>query len=85
MNVPEESLKHLDRIATALEGILALVEKGGAEEPPKTEVAVNDSMGSCPECESTEVKQQGRYPAAIYQCDKCQHMWVNEPDAFFKS
>ena len=83
MNVPEQSLKLLDRIATALETIAKIAEKGGADDQPTTDVAVHDSMGSCPECESSEVKQQGRYPAAIYQCDKCQHLWVNEPDAFF--
>lgn len=73
-----------ERLTVALETIAEIAKKGGADEKPQQEVAVDDSMGSCPECESTEVEQKGRYPAAIYHCTKCNHLWVNSAEAFFK-
>jgi len=85
MNVQKELFNSIERIAIALEGILSLVKSGGAEKEPPKEVSVNDSMGSCPDCDSHEVSQRGRYPAAIYQCSKCEYLWVNEPNAFFNN
>ena len=73
-----------ERLTLALETIADVVKKGGVDDKPAQEIAVDDSMGSCPECDSVEIEQKGRYPAAIYRCSKCSHLWVNSPEAFFK-
>tara|TARA_R110002096_G_scaffold51401_3_gene134402 strand:+ start:927 stop:1157 length:231 start_codon:yes stop_codon:yes gene_type:complete len=73
-----------ERIVIALERIADQGDQPEPEEQPMP-IAHDDSMGTCPQCESCEVKTVGTYPKSIYKCDGCDFMWVNQPDAFFQS
>lgn len=75
---------HLDRIASALEDIARKADMMSDDGKPPDVVIQNDSLGSCPSCDSIEVDQRGSYPNSIYRCKKCSLIWVNDADSVFK-
>lgn len=50
----------------------------------KNPVLTNPSLGACPSCGSSEVTMKGSYPKAIYRCESCSVIWINDPEAIFK-
>lgn len=81
---PERPSYH-ERIAVALERIAGCMEANSAPVAEPSPVMVNESMGSCPNCESfEEIEQRGKYPQAIYRCGKCETIWVNDANAVFE-
>lgn len=80
----QEIAEALSRIAATLEeisGKLSLMLDSGQ---PREELEEHESMGSCPACESANVKQRGTHPAAIFKCGDCALVWVNNSEEFFK-
>lgn len=77
----KEAATQFKRIADTLDKV---VEQTQSADVP-IEPAVDDSTGSCPNCDSVEVAQEGVYPNAVYKCGGCQQIWINSENDILKS
>lgn len=70
----------LSRIANVLE-LVASANKENSSQP----IIEDDSIGSCPNCNSIDVMQEGIFPKSIFRCRSCQLIWVNNADEYFRT
>lgn len=78
----------LNRIANYLEsddGIDEGDEDDETDIDEPTPVSINDSIGTCPECNSSLVEQQGELPKALFRCLTCNVVWINSLHEYFSS
>ena len=71
---------HLSKLTELLESM-----SRGGDDDSRTPVKISDSIGSCPNCNSTDIKQEGDLPKAIYYCKACNITWINNAFDFFSS
>lgn len=72
----------------ALEIIAEFSKKALEQMDPKStpdKIVVNESTGTCPECESANVAMEGRYPRCLYKCGQCGLIWINDEQTFFRT
>jgi len=48
-----------------------------------TPIVESDSIGACPGCQSTEVVQKGDLPNAIFHCNNCKLVWMENVNDYF--
>lgn len=68
----------LVRIADVLENVARANESNN-----KTPIMEDDSIGTCPNCESTDIDQAGNIPNALFKCKTCNAIWMNKDAQFF--
>jgi len=71
---------HLSRLTDIIEAMVR-----ANTDDPRAPVSVSESIGSCPNCDSTDVMQEGDLPKAIFYCKSCNSIWVNNASQFFSS
>lgn len=71
---------HLSRLTEMLEAMAR-----SNTDDSRTPVTVSESIGSCPNCSSTDVKQEGDLPKAVFYCKACNTIWVNNAFEFFNT
>ncbi|MAE81245.1 MAG: hypothetical protein CMB80_00810 [Flammeovirgaceae bacterium] len=74
----------LERVVKSLSGLSSRDEPDDTGEQD-TPVLINESMGTCPGCGNAEIIMEGDYPRVIYKCVKCEVVWVNDENCWFKT